>query len=169
MRVAVEHGRQRLLSIQRHETFRTPKNRIDDLRIKLDDRQQAMLLGIHHIFRIRERRLQEIAQRLERHAPAVQLAKFESRVNEIQGRLLRGMNINLVRRTQRIDSSSALLEAVSPKRVLQRGYSMTFLKKSGAIIRSESQLKMGDRIVTRLHEGELESIVEDRKQQKLFE
>jgi exodeoxyribonuclease VII large subunit len=169
MRAAVEQGWQRLLSIQRHETFRCPKNRIDDLRIKLDDRQQSMLLGIHQVFRTRGRRLQEMAQQLERHAPAVQLAKFESRVNEIQGRLLRGMNINLLRRTQRIDSSSALLEAVSPKRVLQRGYSMTFLKKSGAIIRSESQLKVGDRIVTRLHEGELESLVEDRKQQKLFE
>jgi exodeoxyribonuclease VII large subunit len=158
-----------LLNIQRHETFRSPTNRIDDLRIRLDERQQSLLLAIHKTIRLRGRAVQELAQRLERHAPAVQLARFESRVNEIEGRLLRGMNTQLSRRVQRIDGASALLEAVSPQRVLQRGYSMTLVKKTGAIVRSESQMKVGDRIVTRLHEGELESVVEDRKQQKLFE
>jgi exodeoxyribonuclease VII large subunit len=169
MRGTVEMARQRLLNIQRHETFRCPTNRIDDLRIRLDDRQQALLLAIHEILRLRVRVVQELAQRLERQAPAVQLAKFESRVTEIYGRLLREMNAQLSRRMQRIDGASALLEAVSPQRVLKRGYSMTFLKKTGAVVRSELQLQEGDRIVTKLHEGELESVVEDRKQRMLFE
>jgi exodeoxyribonuclease VII large subunit len=169
MRGAVEYARQRLANIQRHEVFRRPTNRIDDLRIKLDDRQQALQLAMHKVIRLRSRTVQEMAMRLERQAPAVQLARFEGRVNEIQGRLLRGMNAQMGRRVQRIDSASALLEAVSPQRVLQRGYSMTFLKKGGAIVRAESQVKEGDRLVTRLHDGEVESVVEDRKQQRLFE
>ena len=46
---------------------------------------------------------------------------------------------------------------------------MTTVKKSGEIVRSAAQLKEGDRLVTRLADGEVESTVEDAKQLPLFE
>jgi exonuclease VII large subunit len=53
--------------------------------------------------------------------------------------------------------------------VLERGYTLTRLKKSGTIVRSATALNERDHIVTRFHDGEVESTVEDPQQPKLFE
>ena len=61
------------------------------------------------------------------------------------------------------------LEAVSPQQVLRRGYSMTFGKRDGKLIRSATSVKPGDRLLTRFADGQVESVAEDARQLKLFE
>jgi exodeoxyribonuclease VII large subunit len=90
-------------------------------------------------------------------------------VAEIEGRMSRAMTHALRRRGDRITSAAALLEAVNPQRVLARGYSLTRVKKTGAIVRSAREVKEGDRLVTRFHDGEVESVADDAKQRRLFE
>ena len=73
---------------------------------------------------------------------------------------------------QRSDYKRPPLQAVSipsPKSVLGRGYSITTHKKSGAIIRSAKQAKVGERLTTRFADGTVESTVEDQKQLPLFD
>jgi exodeoxyribonuclease VII large subunit len=60
------------------------------------------------------------------------------------------------------------LEAVGPEQVLRRGYSITVRKKTREVIRSASQIKPGDRLVTRFADGEVEWTAEDSKQLPLF-
>ena len=50
------------------------------------------------------------------------------------------------------------LSLLSPYSVLDRGYSLT-TDATGAVVKSSDQLKPGDRLVTRLAKGEVESIV----------
>ncbi len=169
MRSTVQDCRRRLVAAERHEVFRRPTDWINDLRILLDDRQRSMQMGMNDLLRDQERRLQECADRLEKHTPAMQVVRFATKIGEIQGRLGRGMLNALQRRGDRIQSMSALLDAVSPHRVLQRGYSLTRLKKSGAIVVSAAQVKEGDRMVTSFTDGEVESVVEDGKQRRLFD
>ena len=49
------------------------------------------------------------------------------------------------------------LEAVDPKRILERGYSITL--RGGKAVRSVAELKAGDRIETRLKDGRATSVV----------
>jgi exodeoxyribonuclease VII large subunit len=214
MRTIVSDGKQRLSSIQRHEIFRRPTDRINDLRMVLDDRQQGLRLGMNQLLRRRFQEVQEQAERLERHGPAQQVARLRTqlsdlrqqlfqvmclrlrsegerlgrsaavlarhhphnaiqlraaRLDAIADRLKRATDANVRRRGEHVDSLLAQLQALSPERVLKRGYSVTRAKKTGAIIRDSGQLKEGERIITRFHDGEVESVVEDGKQQKLFE
>lgn len=169
MRSTVQDCRRRLVAAERHEVFRRPTDWINDLRILLDDRQRSMQMGMNDLLRDQERRLQECADRLEKHTPAMQVVRFATKIGEIQGRLGRGMLNALQRRGDRIQSMSAPLDAVSPHRVLQRGYSLMRLKKSGAIVVSAAQVKEGDRMVTSFTDGEVESVVEDGKQRRLFD
>jgi exonuclease VII large subunit len=46
---------------------------------------------------------------------------------------------------------------------------MTVLKKQGIVVRSASQLKVGDRLLTRFADGQIESVVADARQLSLFE
>jgi len=50
-----------------------------------------------------------------------------------------------------------LLNAYSPLSVLQRGYSIT--KVEGKAIKSIKEVSINDRVITRLNDGEIESII----------
>ncbi len=55
------------------------------------------------------------------------------------------------------------LEALSPLAVLSRGYSIAWALPQNKILKSASQVKAGDSIRVRLHEGELEAKVQEKK------
>ena len=61
------------------------------------------------------------------------------------------------------------LNAIGPEQVLKRGYTITTLKKGGAVVKSAAQLREGDRIITRFVDGAAESTVRDQRQLSLFE
>jgi exodeoxyribonuclease VII large subunit len=161
--------RRRLLSVQRHEIFRRPLERIHHARQRLDDRQRALLLILTHRLNAAAQRLVRLSGRLQARHPRHGLALAKQRNDAIAQRLSRAMTQMIQRRRARLDALHGRLTALAPTEVLKRGYSITTLKKSGTIIRSATQVKEGDRIVTRLSDGTSESIVQDTKQLGLFE
>jgi exodeoxyribonuclease VII large subunit len=169
LRAIIQDARQRLAGIERHECFRRPLDGVNQLRQVMDDRQRQMTSAM-------DRRLLEASQRLgnldarmqERH-PRNQLRLAQSKVDAMAGRLARSACSEQTRRGALVESLLKRLDALNPRRVLRRGYSITSLKRGGAVIRSASQVKPGDALVTRLADGQIESVVEDTRQLKLFE
>jgi exodeoxyribonuclease VII large subunit len=214
LRTIVGQARQRLMGVQRHEMFRRPLDRVNQLRQLLDDRQRAMTLGVGERSRLQQRRLNQLSERLEQHRPEFHISRLRARVNELEKTLAEKarMRIRLLserlhhivvrlgechpkhqirlerqrldsfeaglrrdageemrRRMLQLASLEAQLQALGPANVLRRGYSLTSLKKTGAVVRNAKQLKVGDRLVTRFGDGTAESVVEDSKQMPLFE
>jgi exodeoxyribonuclease VII large subunit len=169
MRAVVQHAAQRLLRIETHEMFRRPLDRINMLRQRLDDRQGALGIGLGHRVRREQMRLERITVRmLERHPrSAIELGR--ARLSAAENRLRSGIRDAQRRRLAQVDSLRAQLEALSPHRVLQRGYSMTVHKKRGRVVRSAAELREGDRLVTHFVDGSVESTVNDANQPSLFE
>jgi len=62
-----------------------------------------------------------------------------------------------------MERASATLEATSPFRVLERGYSIT-RRPDGTLVRSMQSVKPGDSIESVLHEGLLVSRVEGARE-----
>jgi exodeoxyribonuclease VII large subunit len=75
----------------------------------------------------------------------------------------------LQKKTLQVGALAGQLEALSPHAVLKRGYSITTLKRSGAVVRSAGDVKTGDKLITRLSDGQVESVVDDKNQPRLFE
>jgi exodeoxyribonuclease VII large subunit len=73
------------------------------------------------------------------------------------------------RRAEHVESVARLLHAVGPEQVLRRGYTITFRKKGGEVLKGAAQVKAGDKLVTRFADGEVESVAEDPRQPELFE
>jgi exodeoxyribonuclease VII large subunit len=63
----------------------------------------------------------------------------------------------------RLRQAAASLEALSPVAILGRGYSITRLASTQEILKDAAQVKAGDRIVTRLGAGQIESKVEGKQ------
>lgn len=169
LRRLVGDGRHRLNAIHRHEFFRRPTDRIYVLRQMLDDRQRALVVVLVRRIRrdamIAERLASKLVQCHPQHT--VQLAR--QRVATMSRRLMMLTRAAHEKRVLRIEAVERQLEALSPRNVLRRGYSITLLKKGGAIVRSPEQVKPGDRLLTRFADGEIQSTVEDAKQPRLFE
>jgi exodeoxyribonuclease VII large subunit len=91
------------------------------------------------------------------------------RVASLEARLRASIVAAQSRRALRLDAMERQLEALSPRRVLERGYSMTIHKKRGTPVRSANELRPGDRIISQFAAGSVESTVDDANQPRLFE
>lgn len=162
-------GRQRLLQIDRHEFFRRPLDRVNQLRQLLDDRQRSMILSVGERLRSAHDRVSKLEARLRERHPrhliklrSQNLAALSTRLNRAAAQVLQTNSGNL-------DLLAARLNGINPHEVLKRGYSLTTHKKTGQIIRDPAQVKPGETLLTRLANGQIESTVQDTRQLKLFE
>ncbi len=168
LRTLLQSARQRLDSIARHEHFRRPLDRVNQLRQFIDDRDRSVRVAMNsHIWEL-QRDLREMEQSLAEHSPTVRVRLLRERVNNVQQRLAYAAATDRQRRRSRVDSLERELRAISPEAVLRRGFSLTTIKKDGTVVRSAKQIKGGEKLVTRLSDGMIESIAEDPQQPKLF-
>ena len=69
---------------------------------------------------------------------------------------------HLRRATTRLDGSETTLRALDPRRVLERGYSIT-RAANGQTVRRAADAAVGDELVTELATGRIASRVETRR------
>lgn len=169
LRTRLDEAKQRLTGIARHEAFRRPMDRVNSLRQLLDDRQRALSQAISGRLAESNQRVLRLAAMLGEQHPRHRVALARQKLSSTVASLVGAMQQRRQRWQQRVESLAAQLNALSPAAVLKRGYSMTTRKKDGAIVRSPEQVKPGERLLTRLADGQVESVVEDARQMRLFE
>lgn len=91
------------------------------------------------------------------------IAKRASSLETVQARIVRAIGQVIEVREQRVANFAGRLDSLSPLRVLARGYSMTLRSDAHTVVRSAGDVEVGDLIVTRLNDGEIESRVESRE------
>jgi exodeoxyribonuclease VII large subunit len=169
VRGVVQEGRQRLLHVERHDIFRRPTDRINLLRQVLDDRQRSLTLALGHRLRRDQARVERLSTRLMECHPRHAIDLRRQKLDGMAAGLRRSINDLHRHRILRLDALEKQLQALSPQRVLARGYSMTIHKKRGTPVRSAGDLRPGDRLISRFTDGSIESTVDDPGQPRLFE
>jgi exodeoxyribonuclease VII large subunit len=84
----------------------------------------------------------------------------QRQLDELSQRMGGGMRRRIERASRELQALSSHLDALSPLKVLGRGYSLTRREASGEIIRRADDVGVGERIETLLAEGRLTSLVE---------
>lgn len=105
-------------------------------------------------------RLEAVARHRVFRRPQELVFQRERRLDELEGRQTRAVARRLEMARSRVDTVAARLESLSPLAVLARGYSLTERAATGELVRRAGELAPGDRIRTRLGEGEVVSQVE---------
>lgn len=128
--------------------------------------------------RTRRRQLDAVATRLEQHRPTAALADRErrlaratealtgavrrrlrrERVEFLAGELARALPAHLARLRTHTDAIARELDVVGPAAVLGRGYSIT-TDRSGRVVRSIEDVRLGGGITTRLIDGTFDAQV----------
>ena len=133
--------------------------RLATARMKL--MQQSSQLQLHaanHLPNVRMQ-LQQVASRRGFSRPLERIREYESELETLTARLQRSLNERLQQTKRQLTSASDKLDAISPLRVLGRGYSLT-ADLSGNPITDCQSLAVGDKIQTDLADGKIVSQIE---------
>ena len=82
-------------------------------------------------------------------------------MSKIQSELGRLIRIKLDASVSELRALSGKLDALSPLKVLERGYSITYKLPIMAVIKESKELKTGDKVSVRFYKGKAKCLVED--------
>lgn len=133
-----------------------PRRRLDELLRRLQaqhPRARAAAL---------RRRLAALEERLSAHHPRLRAGVLRRRLEQLRGDLGRlGEGLTHDARV-RLARAVGAMDALSPLRVLERGYAVVTDAK-GAVISAADAVQLGDRLDVRLHQGHLSVEVRGRR------
>ena len=126
----------------------------------LDNLRQRLVSGLRNRAVKARLQLDGLASRRVIARPFQRVHDEFTRLDELDVRLRRAVRQRAVASKQQLDLAAATLDALSPLKVLGRGYSITRRAETGGLITAPDQLAIGDRITTILAAGQLTSRVE---------
>ena len=122
------------------------------LTVRLRDKVRARLLQERLQIESLKRRMPTVAYRC--------LSEAKVRLLVLRKDVVAAASASFSSCRHRLELLRQRLSDASPEKQLARGYSMTL--KDGRFVKDASTLRAGDSVVTRLHKGEIRSIVEQR-------
>jgi exodeoxyribonuclease VII large subunit len=125
--------------------------RLDDLAFRAEAALQASMSD-------RRSRLASLLQRLDRQDVRRRLVADERRESKLRTRLSRAGEALTGQRRLRAERLTSRLDALSPVRVLERGYALVYAS-DGRLLRDSSDTHEGERITARLARGTVSSRV----------
>ncbi len=130
---------------------------IRDWLLSIENRSIQAMRGLIERYRLR---LDSLRQRPVLTRPEESLQLRMQRLDELGSRLELGIDRQLDQHRNALSTIAATVEALSPLRTLQRGYSICRSEQSGSLIRSIQDATSGDTLRTELADGHVESVVQ---------
>jgi exodeoxyribonuclease VII large subunit len=125
----------------------------------LDNARNRLSSGMTHRLHKAERLLEQADRRLI--AAGSRIAdRAGNDVSRMEMRLKSAMQAKLNRCQSNFERQVAVLESLSPLKVLTRGYSVTIREDSGTVVRKSAEIEPGTAIWTELTDGRVRSVVE---------
>ena len=137
----------------------------DALKQNLDAMSNAMVSSLSRQVKAARQHLQVLSASQALQSPTGYLEQRNQSVELLKNRLIAAQNQNITIAKQRYIAQVSKLEAMSPLKVLTRGYSMVQTER-GELVRSVSQVSLGERIRVRLSDGSLSATVMKKEEGK---
>ncbi len=135
----------------------------DSLRQVLDGFTDAMSTALQRQLKSARRQLEILRASPSLQSPDVYIDQRRKSLELLRSRLLSAGQLVLNRNRQRFLTCTAKLDAMSPLKVLTRGYAMT-QKTDESVVRSVKQLRTGERVTVRLSDGAFSAAVTEIKE-----
>ncbi|MFD2371889.1 exodeoxyribonuclease VII large subunit [Brevibacillus sp. GCM10020057] len=150
--------RKRLNQLANAYAMRQPQRRLEEAAERLDRAQLRMKQSMKHLLALRKERYERLDQRIKRYRLADQLGERSKQLMAVRARLDEKMRRRLTEQQMAFSARVAQLDALSPLKVMQRGFSLVYAE--GQIVKSVEQFACGDRLVVRLRDGSATARVE---------
>lgn len=135
----------------------------DALRQNLDAMSMAMATALDRQIRSGERHLKILSGSPALQSPTAYLDQKGKSLQLLQNRLTAAQSRNVERKYTRFVGNVSKLDALSPLKVLTRGYALV-RDGEGEVLKSIRQVQPGDRITVSLSDGKLGAVVTEREE-----
>ena len=135
----------------------------DTLRQNLDTMSTAMASALNRQVKNAQQHLTVLSQSPALRSPTGYLEQREQGLVLLKNRMVSVQNQNIDRKNARYVAAVSKLDAMSPLKVLTRGYSMAQTEQ-GKVLRSVRQVEIGERIYISLSDGSLRATVMQKEE-----
>lgn len=154
----------RLKQSQQHlqwlrKQIKHPGRRLQEQAQKIDGLEMKLRREFHYTLTQHRHELRSLSQHLQQYSPLAKIREQAQENRYLLQRLQKGLIQHLRNLRLQLAEMSHALNNLSPLSILARGYSVTY-DENNQVLSSCAQIKTGELIRTRLHDGELTSIVE---------
>ena len=136
----------------------------DALRQNLDSMATAMASALNRQLKAARQHLDVLSRSPALKSPTGYIEQREKSLELLKNRMISAQNQSITRKNQRFIAAVSKLDAMSPLKVLTRGYSMA-QTEDGTVVRSVHQVERGERIAVSLSDGKLSATVMDIKEE----
>ena len=136
----------------------------DGLRQSLDQMTSAIAGNLSRQLTAARQHLNALARASVLQDPGAYIAQQRKNMEFLKNRLAAAQNQSVAQKQQRYIAAVSKLDAMSPLKVLTRGYSVT-QTESGEIVRSAGQVKAGDRVRIRVSDGSMTAEILDQQEE----
>lgn len=130
----------------------------DALQQNLDSMSSAMATALNRQLKAARQHLDVLSQSSALCSPTGYIEQKQRSLELLKNKLVSAQNQSITRKNQRYIACVSKLDAMSPLKVLTRGYSMAQTEK-GDVVRSISQVELGERIRITLSDGALAATI----------
>lgn len=136
----------------------------DTLLQSLDSMSAAMATALNRQIKAAKQHLDVLSQSPALRSPTGYIEQREKSLEILKNRLISAQNQSITHKNARYIAAVSKLDAMSPLKVLTRGYSMAQTEQ-GEVLRSVAQVELGERITVSLSDGKLSATVMEKKEE----
>jgi exodeoxyribonuclease VII large subunit len=155
-------ARNQLQELAQHGAFARIRDLMAQRAQRLDDLTYRLLADYRTLLHAQHRRLEIAAARVRHFDFRRGLAATRSRLESGTETLVRAFRAYLAGHRSRLDRFTAEINALSPVRILERGYALVF-DSNGALVKDAAQLAPGAEISARLARGSFTAEVKETR------
>ena len=133
-----------------------PKKKLQDLFVRNDDLYSRLELAMTNYLSHSRRDVQLLRSRLVSPKQVIEIKKVS--LQQRQQKLNNSLTKNMTQYKFRLENAMALLDSLSPLKVVDRGYSIA--TKGNDVVKSVKQVKVGDLLSVKVADGTIETKIE---------
>ena len=155
----LEDRRRRLQSLLEKYGFRRQRDALGPLRQRIDELSERIASAVTFTLRRSRQRLHEATQRYGLREWPRELRRRRDRLTSTRARLDECVLRTVEERRRRLDGYGHRLRALSPRRVLERGFCIV-RRADGSLVRNAGTIATGDRVSLEFARGEADARIE---------
>jgi exodeoxyribonuclease VII large subunit len=152
----LQESRERLERMKRSPYLTNPRKQLLAPAERLDRLTEQLRYRMKDRIRGAKERQMGLSHSLARHDPREQVMYAKRRTASAERQLVTAMQSILRNNRSSLDGLLRQMDALSPLKVMQRGYSLVYNEKESALIKSIHQIQPGDLVKVRLADGRLD-------------
>ncbi|WP_242143731.1 MULTISPECIES: exodeoxyribonuclease VII large subunit [unclassified Bacillus cereus group] len=165
MREILHKRQEQLQALQKSYAFRYPRQIYEQKEEQLDRALEQLVLAKERYMEKKVNQLKQLSFYLEKHHPAQRISQTKIAIETLQKQLRREMQTVLQTKEFAFVRIAKQLEALSPLKVMMRGYGLVYSEKN-QVLKSVKDVSAGDVVSVQLQDGILDCNVSSVKERE---